>query len=67
MLKRNEGNMDRILRVVAGLALLGWYFFAGGPIWALIGIVPLATGALGSCPVYSIFGINTCKLKNNAQ
>ena len=36
MLKRNEGNLDRILRVVAGLALLGWYFFAGGPVWALI-------------------------------
>lgn len=67
MFKRNEGNLDRTLRIIAGLALLGWYFFAGGPVWALIGIVPLATGALGSCPVYSIFGVNTCKMKTDVQ
>ena len=63
MFKRNEGNLDRILRVVLGVVLLGWYLFAGGPIWALIGIVPLATGALGSCPIYSILGMNTCPMK----
>ncbi|SEW07787.1 Protein of unknown function [Aliiroseovarius sediminilitoris] len=64
MFKTNTGNIDRIIRIVVGLALLGWYFFAGGPVWALIGIVPLVTGAIGSCPVYSILGMNTCKMKN---
>ncbi len=67
MLKKNAGSLDRIVRIVVGLALLGWYFFAGGPIWALIGIVPLATGALGFCGLYTLLGINTCKLKNNVQ
>ena len=56
MFKTNTGNIDRIVRVVIGLALLGWYFFAGGPIWA--------TGALGFCGLYTLLGINTCKLKN---
>ncbi|MCI2398824.1 DUF2892 domain-containing protein [Aliiroseovarius subalbicans] len=62
MLKKNEGNLDRILRVVVGLALVAWALF-GGPVWAWIGIIPLATGALGSCPLYSLVGINTCPMK----
>ncbi len=63
MFKKNAGSIDRILRIIAGLALIGWYAFAGGPIWALVGIVPLATGLMGSCPAYSLLGIKTCKLK----
>ncbi len=63
MFKKNEGNLDRILRVAVGLALIAWYLLASGPIWALIGIVPLLTGALGSCPIYSILGMNTCPMK----
>ena len=66
MFSRNEGSLDRILRVVAGLALLaGFFVFPEAPYrWAfLIGVVPLVTGLAGTCPLYSILGINTCGLR----
>ncbi|MCB1347440.1 MAG: DUF2892 domain-containing protein [Paracoccaceae bacterium] len=66
MFKTNEGTLDRALRIILGLALIAGFFFNGGGTWSwlyLIGIVPLATGLLGSCPVYSILGISTCPMK----
>ncbi|MFT5344267.1 MAG: hypothetical protein ACI9BH_003493 [Paracoccaceae bacterium] len=66
MFTKNKGNRDRILRVIVGLVLLIAYFMFPDVAysWALlIGIVPLATGLLGSCPLYSILGLNTCPLK----
>jgi hypothetical protein len=66
MLKKNVGSIDRVLRVILGLALLAGYFaFPEAPYrWAfLIGIVPLATAALGTCPAYSILGLSTCPMK----
>jgi len=62
MKKGNVGKIDRGLRIIAGLALLGWAV-EGGPAWAWIGLIPLATGIFGMCPAYSIFGINTCSTK----
>jgi hypothetical protein len=62
-MKVNVGGVDRIVRIVAGLALIGWALFANGPLWAWIGIVPLATGLLNFCPAYSMLGISTCKSK----
>jgi hypothetical protein len=58
--------MDRILRIVAGLVLLG--LAATGTVgwWGWLGIVPLATGALGWCPPYAMFGFNTCASKHKA-
>ncbi len=65
MFKKNEGNIDRILRVVVGLALIIAYFTAeNASPWLLVGIVPLVTGLMGSCPLYSILGISTCRLKD---
>ena len=61
-MKSNIGTIDKILRIVVGLALIGWAL-AGGPMWAWIGVVPLATGLLGSCPLYTLMGISTCPLK----
>jgi hypothetical protein len=61
-MKLNVGGIDRIARIVAGLALVAWALM-GGPIWAWIGIVPLATGAVGFCPLYPIFGFTTCPMK----
>ena len=61
-MKTNVGGADKILRIVAGIALLAWAVF-GGPVWAWIGIVPLATGLLGWCPAYTLLGMNTCPLK----
>jgi hypothetical protein len=62
-MKKNVGDLDRIVRIVAGLALIAWVLLASGPLWAWIGILPLVTGVINFCPAYSIFGINTCKTK----
>ena len=59
-MKANVGGIDRILRIVVGLALAGWAL-TGGPVWAWIGLVPLATGAIGFCPAYPLLGMNTCR------
>ena len=67
MLKTNVGGIDRVLRIVIGAALLIWFFVDSGTgfwHWAkLIGIVPLATAFLGTCPIYSILGLSTCPMK----
>lgn len=60
----NVGSADRALRVIAGLALiaLALGFIPGyQSVWGWIGIVPLVTGLIGSCPAYSILGLNTCR------
>ena len=61
-MKLNVGGIDRILRVAAGLGLVGWAAM-GGPVWAWIGVVPLATGSIGFCPAYPLLGMNTCSMK----
>ena len=58
-MKTNVGGIDKIIRILAGVALIAWALM-GGPVWAWIGIVPLATGLLGWCPAYSLLGIKTC-------
>ena len=66
-MKTNVGGLDRTLRVILGIVLLAAFFMlpeAGYRWFLLIGIVPLATGLMGSCPIYSIFGWSTCKLKS---
>lgn len=60
---KNEGTVDRVLRVVAGAALLSLVFVGPQTAWGWIGVVPLATGLLGNCPVYSLLGISTCPVK----
>lgn len=61
---RNVGNLDRALRVVIGLALLSLLFLLDGNLrWiGLIGLVPLLTAFLGTCPLYSLVGLSTCPL-----
>mgnify|MGYP001770288475 CR=1 FL=1 len=58
----NVGSIDRIIRILAGIALIAWALM-GGPVWAWIGVVPLATGLLKICPAYSLLGVNTCGVK----
>jgi hypothetical protein len=58
----NVGSIDRVIRILAGLALIAWALM-GGPVWAWIGVVPLATGLFKICPAYSLLGINTCGIK----
>ena len=59
---QNEHLVDRALRVVVGLALLALVFVGPKTLWGLVGIVPLATGLLGSCPAYTLLGLRTCPL-----
>jgi hypothetical protein len=61
-MKANVGGIDRVIRIVAGLALIAWALL-GGPVWAWIGAVPLVTGLINFCPAWSLLGINTCKVK----
>ncbi len=58
---KNVGGIDKILRIVAGAGLIAWAAFFAGPVWAYIGIVPLATGFIGWCPAYLPFKLNSCK------
>ncbi len=58
----NIHPVERILRVVLGLALLSQVFIGLNNAWFLLGAVPLFTGLLGWCPPYAMLGINTCQL-----
>ena len=62
-MNKNIGGIERILRIVAGLVLMGLTAMGTLPVWGYLGIVPLATGLMGWCPPYAIFGINTCRVK----
>ncbi len=59
----NEHRIERILRVLLGIGLLALVFVGPKTLLGLIGIVPLATGLLGSCPLYTVFGLSTCPMK----
>lgn len=63
-MKTNVGGIDRVLRIGGGVALLAWAAL-GGPAWAWIGAVPLATGLFGFCPAYPLLGISTCPRKKD--
>lgn len=58
---RNVGTVDRIVRAVVGLGLLSLVFVGPETLWGLLGLIPLATAAIGYCPPYALLGINTCK------
>ncbi|HTN13373.1 MAG TPA: DUF2892 domain-containing protein [Sphingomonadaceae bacterium] len=63
MLKTNVGGIDRILRIVVGLVLIALVFVGPKTQWGWLGIIPLATGFLRTCPLYSLIGVNTCGSK----
>ena len=62
---RNEHKVERVVRVLLGLGLLSIVFVGPQTVWGWIGIVPLATGLLGTCPLYSILGFSTCPRDGN--
>ena len=63
---KNVGGIDRLLRIVVGLALVSLVFLVDGAArwWGVVGLVPLLTGLFQTCPLYSMFGFNTCPLRN---
>jgi hypothetical protein len=63
-MKTNEGTLDRALRVIGGLALIGLAATGTVGAWGYVGVVPLLTGAMGMCPLYTVLGINTCPVKS---
>lgn len=66
ILPRNEATLDRAVRIVLGIALLSLFFVGPKSPWALVGLVPLLTGALGSCPLYTLLGVSTCAVPRKA-
>lgn len=62
LLPRNEHSIERVLRVGLGLGVLSLVFVGPQSPWGWLGLVPLLTGLLGSCPLYSALGFSTCKV-----
>jgi len=62
-MNKNVGQIDRVIRTVAGLAIIGAgiYFQSW---WGAVGLVLLGTALMGWCPPYALLGINTCKSKH---
>jgi uncharacterized membrane protein YccC len=63
MLPRNEHAVERVLRVGIGAALIALVFVGPQTPWGWLGLVPLVTGLVGSCPIYSVLGVSTCRMK----
>ena len=61
-LMRNEGTVDRVIRVIVGLGVLSLVFVGPKTLLGLLGLIPLLTGLLGRCPLYTLFGIKTCPI-----
>jgi hypothetical protein len=65
-MKLNESNLDRLVRLVLAIVFFVLAFTTLGGVWAIVsgvlGVVMLATAAIGFCPLYALFGINTCPL-----
>jgi hypothetical protein len=61
-MKQNMGGIDRGLRIVAGVVLIGLAATGTVGAWGWIGVAPLATGLIGWCPAYLPFGWSTCRV-----
>lgn len=64
MICRNVGAIDRAIRLIVGLVLISLVFFGPQTPWGWLGLLPLISAALGSCPAYRLFGLNTCATKS---
>jgi hypothetical protein len=62
-MKKNVGGIDRVLRIVVGLVLVGLAATSQIGLWGWLGLIVLGTGLMGHCAAYPLFGINTCSVK----
>ncbi len=64
-MKKNIGSTEKVIRLILAVALFSLFFILDGNAryWALVGFVPLITGVINFCPIWHVFGVNTCKLK----
>lgn len=65
-MQTNVGGIDKVLRIIAGLGLIGATLAGAIGPWGYIGVVPLLTGLVGWCPAYLLFGLKTCPAKKSA-
>ena len=63
---RNVHNIERVLRVLVGIGILSLAFIGPETPWGFVGIVPIVTGLIGTCPLYTVFGFSTCPVKKAA-
>ncbi len=61
----NMGKVDRVLRVIMGAVLISLVFVGPKTPWGWIGLVPLVTSLVGTCPLYTVFGWRTCPMKES--
>ena len=66
LLIRNVGTVDRTIRIVVGLALLALTFVGPKTPWGYLGLIPLLTGVVGTCPLYTLFGVSSCGIGRHA-
>ncbi len=64
-MNKNVGGIDRIARIAVGVALIGAAATGIVGMWGYVGLLPLATGLMGWCPPYALFGMNTCSVKKD--
>ncbi len=64
---KNEHLVERALRVALGLAVLSLAFLGPRTAWGFVGLVPLVTGLVGSCPIYTLLGFSTCQVRKTAS
>ena len=62
LLTQNMGSIDRIVRLVLGIGLLSLVFVGPQTAWGWLGMIPLVTAFAGSCPLYTLFGLSTCRV-----
>ena len=60
IMKQNVHNTERVVRVIVGLAIISLVFIGPQSAWGWVGLIPLATGIIGWCPPYALFGFSTC-------
>jgi len=66
-MKANVGSTERVIRIILGLVLIGLAATGSVGLWGWLGVIPLATGLVGWCPPYAMFGISTCKMRTPSR